>query len=113
VRRDDVRDAVQQLRDVPGQVGVPGVAVHEVRAGARGRHLQVDAQHLKRGVRRLQATGNPIAGYARLAPLGAEGVHPDVTESAQLPGEVLHMHARPSVHLWRVLTAEQINAHGQ
>jgi hypothetical protein len=113
VRRDDVRDAVQQLRHVPGKVGVPGVAVHEVRAGAGVRHLQVDAQHLQRGVRRLQAAGDAVAGDAGLAPLGAEGMHPDVTEGAQLPGEILHMHARPSVDLRRVLTAEQINTHGQ
>ena len=37
VRGHHVRHAVQQLGDVPGEVGVPGVAVHEVGARARRR----------------------------------------------------------------------------
>ena len=50
VRGDDVRDVVQQPGEVAAQVGVPGVGVHQVGAGAAGGHREVDAEGLQRGV---------------------------------------------------------------
>ena len=41
-----------------------------------------------------------------------EAVHPDVDQAAQLSGEVLDVDAGPAVDLGRVLTGEEVDAHG-
>ncbi|GMA84934.1 hypothetical protein GCM10025868_01840 [Angustibacter aerolatus] len=50
VGRDDVRAPVQQAGEVPAEVGVPGVRVHDVGPGAVPRHRQVDAERAQGGV---------------------------------------------------------------
>ena len=46
-----------------------------------------------------------------LVPRPAHAVHPDVDQLAQLPGQVLDVHARAAVHLGRVLPGQQVDAH--
>ncbi len=55
VDRRDVRDAVQQLRDVAAEIRVPGVRVDDRRAAEVGRHLQVDRHRLQRRRSRRRA----------------------------------------------------------
>ena len=55
VRGDDVRDAVQQRREVPGEVRVPGVAVHDVGAGDIRHDLEIRAEGLHRARSRPRA----------------------------------------------------------
>ena len=71
VRRDDVRDIVQQRGDVPREVRVPGVGVDQVGPRARGRDLQVDPQRRQGGVRALQLGQVVEPGHARVGALGA------------------------------------------
>ena len=40
----------------------------------------------------------------------AEAVHPDVGQPAQIPGQILDVHAGAAVHLRRVLAGEQVDA---
>jgi hypothetical protein len=61
-----MRGAVQHLGDVTCEIGVPGVAVHQIRALASGRHLQVDTENLERGVGRFQPAGHPVGLDAML-----------------------------------------------
>ena len=114
VRGHHVRHAVQQLGDVPGEVGVPGVGVHQVGARARrrpspGRRRACAAPALAPAsagrVRRSAVTPGSSARRA-------EAVHPDVGQPAQLAGEVLDVHPRAAVDLGRVLPGEQVDAHG-
>ena len=83
VRGDDVRHAVQQLRDVPGEVGVPGVGVHQVGAGAAGDHLQVDAHRAQGRVGLREAGRVGVGDDARLVAGRTEAVHPHVGQRAQ------------------------------
>ncbi len=48
VRGDHVRHPVQEFGQVAGEVRVPGVAVHQVGAGAAGGDRQVDARSVRR-----------------------------------------------------------------
>jgi hypothetical protein len=110
VDRHDVRLAVQQGGQMAGQVGVPGVRVHDV-AVARGRgDAQVHAQRLKCLVR-MRELG--IGGVrVRIGPRTAEAVDVDVCQPAQLTGEVLDVHTRAAVHLGWPLACQQPDAHG-
>ena len=60
VRRDDVRDAVQQRRRVAREIGVPGVGVHDIRARDIPDDLEIHAHRLHGGVRRGEFTRNGI-----------------------------------------------------
>ena len=60
VGAEDVRDAVQQRRQVAGHVGIPGVRVDQVRAGDVGHDPQVHAEGLDGGVRAAQVLGRGV-----------------------------------------------------
>ncbi len=66
VRADDVRHVVQQTRQVPGHVRVPGVGVHQVGPRAVLRDLQVHPERGQGRVRARQLDGHVVAGH----PLG-------------------------------------------
>ena len=74
-----VRDAVEQRRDVSGDVGVPGVGVHQVGAGDVRNDLQVDPEGLDRGVGGAQVFGHGVGRDRRSVIPGltgrAEGTH--------------------------------------
>ena len=112
VRAHHVRHAVQQLGQVAGHVGVPGVRVHQVRALAAGDHRQVGARgRAARGWPSASAAGHAVRRDARLVPRRAHAVHPHVDQTAQLPGEVLDVDPGAAVDLGRVLPGEQVDAH--
>ena len=86
-----VRDAVQQPGQVPGQVGVPGVGVHQVDLGDRRHHRQVGAEDPQRGVRpRRVGLGVRRGALPRLA----HALHVDVDQLAQLRHQLGHVDAR-------------------
>ena len=110
----DVRNAVQELGQVPGEVGVPGVAVHERGALDPRRHREVDRDGLeRRGVRAAPGQGLPgpigahRGGSRDLFALAAPAVHRQLGEPRELAREVLDVHARAAVDLRRVLPREQ------
>src|SRR5688572_16250699 len=45
-------------------------------------------------------------------PLVPEATHVDLDEARQLPRQELHMDARPTVDVWRVLVGQQKGLHG-
>ena len=112
VRGDDVRDAVQQLRGEAGEVGVPGVRVHEVGARDVLGHQQVDAHAWRarvapRRTRRASDTPNVSGLVAR----GAEAPHDDLEIAPERPDELGDVHAGSPVDLGRILAGEQVDAH--
>jgi hypothetical protein len=112
VRGDHMRHPVQQLRGVAGEVGVPGVAVHDVGAVAPGGHLQIDAHRAQRGVGAGQSGRFRVRRHARLVALSAEAVHADVGEGPQVTGKILDVHAGAAVHLRGVFAGKEIDADG-
>ena len=106
-----MRDAVEQLGEVAGEVGVPRVRVDEVARPDGRRHLQVggeDAQH------RVGAgeTGVVLGVGDGAGPGRAEAVHVDVDEARQLPGQEVDVDAGAAVDLGRVLPREHPDPHG-
>ena len=101
--------SVQELGHVTGQVRVPGVAVHDVGARAARRHLQVDAEGAQCRIGALEPGRIGVGRDACLVPLSAETVDAHVDVRAQLAGQVLHVHARPAVHLRRVLAGQLVD----
>ena len=57
MRRQHVRDAVQQRGEMPGHAGVPGVRMHHRRIGGGIGHPKVRRQRRQRGVGVLAARG--------------------------------------------------------
>src|SRR5206468_2840474 len=109
VGRGDVGGAVQELRQVPGEVHVPGVAVDERRLFQAGGHGQVHRHGLqRRQVGRL--TGQTVPrlegangqGYIRGAGL-SEPSHLDGDALGQLSRKVFDVDAGPAVDVRRVL----------
>ena len=60
VARHDVGDAVEHLRHVPGQVGVPRVGVDHFGRGDRVHHAQIDRERLQGGVGVAQRLVGPV-----------------------------------------------------
>src|SRR5208282_4865046 len=60
-------------------------------------------------LQRLVRAGEVVPGLVRdrPRPVWPLAVHGEVHQAGQLPGEVLHVHARPAVDLWRVLPGQQ------
>ena len=114
VRGDDVRDVLEQLRQVAGHVGVPRVRVQHVDVGTgvdRRRHRDVGGEHLERGVR----TGEPLLLLGvrhRAVPRLAHAVHVDVDQLAELTDQEVDVHAGSAVHVGRELAGEDGCAHG-
>ena len=115
VHRRDVRDPVQQPRQVPGEVRVPGVAVHDLGALHSGGHREVDRHRLQRGQVRLRTVkGIPVpVGHGRrsAAALRTPAVHGHVFDAVELASEVLDVHAGAAVDLGRVLPREHGDPH--
>src|SRR5215218_3124103 len=100
VRRRDVGDIVQQLREMAGEIGVPGVTVDEV-GSRRGSHQQVDGDGLESRVRVGQC-GPRLVGVGAVA-WRAEAAYLDVDQALELPHEVLDMDAGAAVDVRRIL----------
>ena len=115
---DDVWDVAEERGDVTGEVGVPGVRVHQVRALTRGGNLEVDTEGTQRCVSSLKlgqvrVTGHPRIGSVSSGLAGAiEGLHSQVIdEAAQHLGQLENMDTGSAVDVGRVFAGEQINAH--
>ncbi len=115
VRGDDVRDIVQQLRHVAGEIRVPRVGVDEMGGVRRRGHRQVGRHREQRGIClggdqvRIGAVCRDVELVARRA----EAVHLDVDQPAQLARQILDVHARAAVDLGRVFTGEEGDSHDQ
>jgi hypothetical protein len=78
-----MRHAVQQLRQMSGEIGVPRMAVHKVRTGDPGGHGEVDTQSAQSLVGAgefgwVGVTRDPGLGTGR-----SEAVHPYVGKLAR------------------------------
>ena len=115
----DVGDAVQQLGQVPAEVGVPGVAVDDVGA-ARRRPPCADRPTCARGRRqrpvgrraRPRAGSWPPPAPRRRPRRRPEAVDAHVDQPGQLPAEVLDVDAGAAVDLGRELPGEQRDPRG-
>ena len=113
VHRGDVRHAVNELREVPGEVCVPGVAVDEVGITEGGGHREVDRDRAESGAKRLGPREllpclvcddrGPHAVRSRLA----EAVDGHVDEPVELACQVLDVDARAAVDVRWVLAGEE------
>src|SRR6201999_1481830 len=103
VHRGDVRYPVQQRREVPGEVGVPGVRVHQAGPGHRVRHRKVGGKNLQR---RVPQDGPRLVRHGRV-PWHPLAVHGQVDQRRERARQVLDVDAGPSVHLRRVLPRQQ------
>jgi hypothetical protein len=120
VHADHVRDAVQELGQVPGQVGVPGVAVDQLGVLDPGGDRQVGgdgAQGPEVAAVTVEGVPGPVGDHLGRArrpgrPWLAEAVHLEVEELGQLSRQVLDMHSGTAVHIWGILATEQGHAHG-
>ena len=114
VRGDDVRDAVQQLREVPGAVRVPGVRVHEVGAGDVLGDLQIDAEGREGGVRVGELGGHEVGEHVRLVARQRRSSARRLRwsslarRSATQLGDV---HAGTAVDLGRILPGDHVDSH--
>ena len=109
-----MRDAVRELGQVPGEVGVPGVAVDEVGALDAGGHREVDRHRLQRGAcgRAASAVPRPVARRGRRRAVARPSSARRGRRSArELARQVLDVHARAAVDLRRVLAGEQRDPH--
>jgi hypothetical protein len=120
VDADHVRDAVQELGQVPGQVGVPGVAVDQLGVLDPGGDRQVGgdgAQRPQVAASALQGVPGRVGdhlGRSRRAgrPRLPEAVHLEVDQFGQLPRQVFHVDTGTAIHIWGILATEQGHAHG-
>src|SRR5690349_5218859 len=87
------------------QVRVPGVRVDQLRGARRGGHGQVGGDHLEGLVGAGQQVPGPV-GHG-VGAVSALAVHGDIDQRRQLAGQVGDMHARPAVHLGRILAGQQ------
>jgi len=115
----DVGNAVQEFGEVPGEVGVPGVAVDEVDALQGRGHGQVDGEDPQgrlrlpgrvRGRDRDGPDPQPGAGWGGRA-RGAEAPHLHLDLPGQLAREVFDVDAGTAVDLGRVLAGQQADPH--
>ena len=120
VGRHHVRDAIQELGQVAGEVRVPRVAVGDPRALHPSSHRQVDGHRLERpGVRRRPGKLGPrliaqhpgTARRCRRAPM-AEAANLERDALGQLPREVVDVHPSPTVDGGRVLPSQDDNGEG-
>ncbi len=112
VRGDHVRHAVQQPGEVAGEVGVPGVRVHQVGAGAAVGDGQVDAEGRERRWRRRARRGRRTP----VCPLVAPGAPKPCTRvgevaRARSAGPARHVHPGAAVDLGWVLLAQHVDPH--
>ena len=111
MRADDVRHVVQQTRQVPGHVRVPGVGVHQVGAGAVLRDLQVHPERGQGRVRARQLGRHVVAGHPLGVPGAVEAAHPDIGVPTQHRGQLGDVDTRAAVDVRGVLAGEQVDAH--
>ena len=118
VHRRDVRDPVDELREVAAEVRVPGVAVDELGARRPGGHREIDRERLeRRGVRLRpgERLPGPVRDDGRAAGDGravlAPAVHRHLGTAGELAGEVLDVDAGAAVDVGRVLAREQRDLH--
>jgi hypothetical protein len=105
---------------VPGQVGVPGVAVGQLGPLDPGGDGQVGghgAQGPEVAAAALQGVPGRVGdhlGRARRAGRAGlpEAVHLDLDQFGQLPRQVFDMNSGTAVHIWGILATEQGHAHG-
>jgi hypothetical protein len=111
---DDVRHSVQEFGQVAGEVRVPGVAVHQVGAGASGGDRHVDPDGAQGRVRTGQVRGLGVAGRLRFAvshgPRSTETPDVYVHQRREVFGKVFGVHAGSAVDVRRVLAGQHIDA---
>jgi hypothetical protein len=108
-----VRHAVQQAREVAAEVGVPGVRVHQVGAGAVVGDGQVDAKSADRGVRVRESGQVGVRRGALFVARRTEGMHlrGEVVTCAERPDQLGHVYSGAAVDLGRVLLAQDVDTH--
>lgn len=94
-----------------GEVGVPGVGVHQVAALEGGGHLQVDGEGAQRVVGAVEGGGRAVADHSGGASL-APAVHFEVEQGAQFAGQELDVDARAAVDVRGILPGQQCDLHG-
>ena len=97
----------------PAEVGVPGVRVHQVGAGAAVGDRQVDAEGAQGGVGAGELGEVGVrrgAASSRGAPKACTCVV-DVVAGAQRADQLGDVHAGAAVHLGRVLLGQDVDAH--
>src|SRR5262249_55263826 len=115
----DVRDAVEQLREVAAEVRVPGVRVDEVGALDGCAHLQVDRDRLQRGGPTGAGGKAPRGrvgdgrGPVARGPVGAPDVHRHVDKPLQLRGQILDVASGTAVDVGRILACEDGDLHAR
>src|SRR5215472_19233935 len=108
MHRHDVRDAVQGGRKMAGQVGVPGMRVHDICLGHCRRHGQVGGDGPERGVRVVEVLPRRVRDRAE--PVGSLAVHGEADQVSKLARQILHVHAGAAVDLRRVFPGQQRDA---
>ncbi len=112
VRGQHVRDAVEQLAEVPGQVGVPGVRVHQVAALERrrpsgGRRRRCAARRWRRpnaaGARWRTTPSSPLPSPQQCTSTSSRARSSRARNSTWTPA--------PAVHVRRVLPGQQPDLH--
>ena len=84
----DVRNAVEQPGQVPGEIGVPGVGVDDVGALHPGDHLQIHTEGAQGRIGAVELSDLRVTGHARVRTLGArlarssESVHAHIGQWA-------------------------------
>ena len=106
-------DAVGEPAEMAGHVRVPRVAVEEVGAGVLRGDGEVDPQHVER---RRGGQGRPRLDRSDVDPRirrpgRAEAPDADVDAACDLPGQILDVNARASVHLGRVFARDECDPH--
>jgi hypothetical protein len=114
VRGDDVRGSGEQSTQVPGEVGVPRVRVHDVCALTVLGDRDVDPERLQSRVGRGQFGQIGVCRCAGFVARCAEtaDLNVDVATVAQGSDELSHMHPRASVDGGRIFLADDVDAHG-
>ena len=112
VRRDDVRGPVEQLGEMPGQVGVPGVGVGEIGTGAAAA-IARSAEKMRSAGLAISRRGSSSEKAVASGPSGARGRALDIDQLAQLADEEVDVHAGTAVDLRRVLPRHHGHPHAR
>ena len=118
VQRDHQRNTTRLTDQAPAEVGVPGMAVDQVRVGAIGGHRQAALHRVPRRAQAFVPGRRPRARWvAAHLPAGlihglvAEGPHLDLDLAPQSPGQFGDVEAGASVDVGRVFLGQEEGLH--
>ena len=116
--RDDERKAVIYFRENPAEVAVPSVAMDEIGIDIRRVKIRAAPDRAKDGTQRLGAgelggveIESPYGKISVLQFLISETPHLDRHRLRELARQIIDVHARAAIDVWRIFVREEERLH--